>query len=67
MLNRKPPDYYVASHRAYLQGETVLQDVLRVHPSTVTFLMIDVKVGNLILHLRLCYLNKSFPERWIHR
>lgn len=31
MLNRKPSDYYVASHRDCLQGDNVLQDILSVH------------------------------------
>lgn len=30
MLSRRSPDYYVASHRACLQGENVLQEVLNV-------------------------------------
>lgn len=65
MLNRMPPDYYVPSHRACLQGKTVLQEV-SVLPSTVIFLVINFKTGILILHIGLRYLNGSLPERWIH-
>lgn len=30
VLNKRPPDYYVASHRACLQGENVMQEVLNI-------------------------------------